>query len=340
MRPTVRDLAKAAGVSLATVDRVLNGRAGVTGVTVERVNDAIDRIGFVRNASAATLARGRAYRFLFVLPRQGGGFVGTIKARLAEANVALAAEMVQVEVLEVDAADPHAVARTLSDLGPSDADGITLMVPESPPVRDAILRLRERVPQVVSLVTGHAEMPEMPFIGVDDHRAGATAGRLVGRFLPSAPATALVIGDRPALRNEIDRRQGFDRVLGTDFPHLHVRPTLESRGDPDRTRRILARALSNFGDAAAIYVLSTEAALALDALEAIGAPRGLVVVAHERTPATEKGLREGRVDAIVAQDPGHLARSAIRRMRAGREGRSPIASQEDIRIEVFLPDNL
>ncbi|MEL6588229.1 MAG: LacI family DNA-binding transcriptional regulator, partial [Pseudomonadota bacterium] len=73
-RPTTRDLAKAAGVSLATVDRVLNGRAGVRSKTVEVVNKTIQEIGFQRNVVAATLARRRAYRFAFVLPLQSGEF--------------------------------------------------------------------------------------------------------------------------------------------------------------------------------------------------------------------------------------------------------------------------
>ncbi|MEO0363356.1 MAG: LacI family DNA-binding transcriptional regulator, partial [Pseudomonadota bacterium] len=63
MRPTTRDLAREAGVSLATVDRVLNGRPGVREATVEAVNAAIERLGYVRNQSAANLARGRTYRF-------------------------------------------------------------------------------------------------------------------------------------------------------------------------------------------------------------------------------------------------------------------------------------
>ena len=47
-RPTVNDLAKAAGVSLATIDRVLNSRPGVREQTIRRVNAAIEQIGYVR----------------------------------------------------------------------------------------------------------------------------------------------------------------------------------------------------------------------------------------------------------------------------------------------------
>ncbi len=45
-RPTMTDLAKAAGVSIATVDRVINRRLPVNSYTTQRVVDAAEAIGF------------------------------------------------------------------------------------------------------------------------------------------------------------------------------------------------------------------------------------------------------------------------------------------------------
>ena len=45
VRPTVSDVAKKAGVSVATVDRVLNRRAPVKGETARRVLDAAQALG-------------------------------------------------------------------------------------------------------------------------------------------------------------------------------------------------------------------------------------------------------------------------------------------------------
>ncbi len=47
-RPTVKDVADDAGVSLATVSLVLNGRAGVSAETRQRVQAAIERLGYQR----------------------------------------------------------------------------------------------------------------------------------------------------------------------------------------------------------------------------------------------------------------------------------------------------
>lgn len=340
MRPTTKDLARAAGVSLATVDRVLNGRRGVTSDTIERVHRAIGEIGFVRNAWAATLARGRAHRFVFLLPGTDDLFLQAIRARIAEVNLALAPEMVQLEVTAIGSGDPHDIAHAIGEIDARHADGVALMIPQSPQARDAVLRLRDRVPDVVSFVAGQDDVPGVPFVGIDDRAAGRTAARLVGRFLCGGPGSVLVVGETMTLRNEIERRHGFDAVLRDAFPRLRALPSLETHRDAIRARRVVETALSNASDVVAVYALSTDARLCLHALAQHARPRPFVVVAHERTPYTERELREGRVDALIAQDPGHLVRSAVRRLRAGREGRSPIASQEDIRIEILLPDNL
>ena len=68
IRASLLDVARAAGVSIATVDRVLHGRSGVRARTVERVNAAIDQLGYRPDPAAARLARNRSARIVFVLP--------------------------------------------------------------------------------------------------------------------------------------------------------------------------------------------------------------------------------------------------------------------------------
>ncbi|WP_433218733.1 LacI family DNA-binding transcriptional regulator [Microtetraspora malaysiensis] len=58
-RPTMNDVAAAAGVALKTVSRVVNNEPGVNASTAERVHAAIERLGYRRNDGARTLRRGR-----------------------------------------------------------------------------------------------------------------------------------------------------------------------------------------------------------------------------------------------------------------------------------------
>lgn len=337
MRPTTRDLAEAAGVSLATVDRVLNGRSGVRPKTVDAVNDAIQRIGFERNQVAATLARQRAYRFAFVLPRSGGEFLEEIIDRVREFDKVGRAEMVEADVIRLDDHDPHRAARTLSRLSAEDLDGLAIMAPETPQIRDAIQRMRERGIQTIPFISNQQEDG---FVGIDNRAAGATAGRLMGRFLGSAQGAVMALTETTQARDSLERRLGFDNVINREFPNLRILPTLETHGDPGRTQHVLRNVLAAHDDIVGLYFMGAEAHTPIEVARCMGATEGRVTIAHERTPSTEAALRRGDIAAVIHQDPGHLVRSAVRILRAKCENRATLASQERIRIEILIAENL
>lgn len=81
-RANLQDVARAAGVSVATVDRVLHGRTGVRARTVERVNEVVRRLGYRPDPAAARLARNRSVRLAFVLPSGTNGFFALLNQQV------------------------------------------------------------------------------------------------------------------------------------------------------------------------------------------------------------------------------------------------------------------
>src|SRR5205814_4678276 len=67
-RPTIRDVAREAGVGLGTVSRVLGGSAQVSDQTRQRVAAAIARLGYEPSPSARALSRGRSQTIEVVVP--------------------------------------------------------------------------------------------------------------------------------------------------------------------------------------------------------------------------------------------------------------------------------
>ncbi|MCX7561706.1 LacI family DNA-binding transcriptional regulator [Sulfitobacter sp. F26204] len=340
MRPTTKDLAKAAGVSLATVDRVLNGRSGVREKTVKAVNAAILRIGFERNQVAATLARQRAYRFAFALPRFGDEFLDEIIDRIREFDRAGRAEMVEVDVIRLDDHDPHRAARTLSRLSAEDLDGVAIMAPGTPQIRDAILRMRERGIRTIPFIANQQLHGDEGFVGIYNRGAGATAGRLMGRFLGRLSGSIAVLTETTQSRDSLERRLGFDGVINRDYSNLKILPTLETHGDPGRTQHILRNALHAHRDIVGLYFMGAEARVPIEVSRVLTATNDRVAIAHERTPSTEHALKTGELDAVIHQDPGHLVRSAVRILRAKCENRTTLASQERIRTEILIAENI
>ena len=340
MRPTTKDLAEAAGVSLATVDRVLNDRPNVSTRSRERVQQAIAEIGYVRNIAAVNLARNRTYSFRFIFPTRGDQYLRELISQVQAASSDMKSDLTDVECDQVDMQDPHNVANYLGTLDRDQVDGVAIMAPESPQVRDAIARLGERNIKVVQFLSGQEKLDDLDFVGADNFSAGATAGRLITRFLGQVSGKVMVIADTMQSLSNIQRRLGFDRVLNTIYPRLIALPSLETHGDEERAKRIISRQLQHEGGIVAAYLISSEARVPITQMANCRDLRSLIIVAHERTPFTEQALLSEEIDAVVAQNPGHAVRSALRILRARCDSRDIIAGQENIRVEVLLKDNL
>ena len=331
--PTTQDVAREAGVSLATVDRVLNARAGVRPATVERVQAAIERIGYVRDTAAANLAKRKVYEFAFVLPDTGDEFVASLAAEVAAQSGRPAIHRTRLTVVPVAPFDPQAVVAALDALG--GADGVAVFGRETPSVRDAVRRARGRGIAVVALVSDLPSSERDHFVGIDNLRAGRTAAQLMGRFTPRAGRVLVLTGSRLA-RDHLERRQGFDQVIARDFSHLHVAATLEGRDDPDRVAALLEGTLTS--DVVGLYASGSGTAGLVRALaERAG---DVTVIAHELTGTTRAALMDGTIDALIAQDAGHLVRSAIRLLRATADGMPFDPAQERIRIDIHLRENV
>jgi LacI family transcriptional regulator len=75
---TIRDVARRAQVSVASVSRVLNGMANVSAATRDRVNEAISALGYVPHAAARSLSRARTGAIGVVLPDVHGEFFSEV----------------------------------------------------------------------------------------------------------------------------------------------------------------------------------------------------------------------------------------------------------------------
>jgi LacI family transcriptional regulator len=340
MKPTVHDIARSAGVSLATVDRVLNGRAGVRHITRERVEQAISTLGYVRDVAAANLAKSRTYSFVFLLPSNDNSFMIGLREEVREAVLRSGAERTTIRVVDVPPFDAEALAKALDDLADEEPDGIAFVAVESEAVQAAVARLRAAGVAVVTLVSDLPGSEREHFAGIDNHAAGRTSANLIGRFLSGREGRVAVVAGSMLVRDHRERLEGFLAVMGEDFPRLAILPVMEALDDPALAADLVAATLRRYPDVVGLYSIGAGNRGVVRALRDVKPEKRPVVIAHELTQTTRAALSEGLIDAVLNQDAGHEVRSAIRVLKAKVEGLPVIAAQERIRIDIFLKDNL
>ena len=336
---TIQDVARRAGVSVATIDRVLNHRPGVKAQTVEKVETAIRELNYQPDRIAARLARGREYRFWFILPTTAGEFMQSIAAEVEAAARRMAAERVTILVRKVDVFDGPLLAQALDELG-DDVDGVALVALDHPAVRESINALVARGLTVVTLVSDVPGSKRTHFAGIDNSSAGRTAAGLLGRFLGGRKGKIGLFAGSLSLRDHIERQFGFEQVMAHEFPQFEILPVRESRDDVERSEDLTKQLLREHPDVIGIYNVGGGTKGIVAGLEATGRAKDVVFLAHEVTEGSRRALIRGTIDAIINQDAGHEVRSAVRVLIAKADNTPLVEAQERIRIDIFMRDNL
>lgn len=338
-RATVHDVARAAGVSLATVDRVLNGRAGVRAATAEKVAAAIAAIGFQRDLSASLLARGRDLRLTFIIPDGSNEFMASLAdAVSARADQALA-ERMHIQTRRVRALDGAALAASLDALNPHDCDCAIIVASQEPAVVAAVDAASRRGVAVMTLVSDLPGTQRRLFIGIDNVAAGRTAASLMGRFLPHGGTVAVIAGSLH-LADHIDRLAGFRAALEAEFAGITLLGPIEGHDERSETQAIVGDLLKRHPDLGGIYNLGAGNGGLVAALEASGRGGAIRVIAHELTEPTRRGLKSGAIDVVLDQNPDGEIRAALAAARTLALGDNRIVVADPIEIGIFLRDNL
>ena len=337
-KATLLDVARTAGVSLATVDRVVNRREGVRGKTVARVEAALAKLGYRPDAAATRLARNLSFRFAFILPVGANTFMTNLAEQVQRTADWLESQRAFIDILHVDVFDADVLADALRSLSPA-YHGVATIALDHPKVRAAIDDLADRGVRVVTLVSDAPSSRRLHYVGIDNPAAGRTAATLMGRFLGKRRGSIGVIAGSLVLRDHAERQFGFHQILASEYPDLVPLPAVEGRDDNERTHA-LAQALVARPDLVGLYSVGAGNRGIAAALEESGRAREIVWIAHELTVHTRALLLSGVIDAVINQDPGHEARSAARVLLAQCWGDPVMPDQERITIDIFLRDNL
>lgn len=336
-RPTIHDVARAADVSLATVDRVLNKRGGVAEKSVRKVLEAVEVTGYVRDATAANLSRGREYRFVILLPDSATGFMTLLRRAVEAERATLREARVRVKIVTVAAFDAAAQAHALRELSTKKTDGIALIATEAPEVQAELGRLAEAGMPIVTLVADLPRARRAAYVGPDNVVAGRTAGSFMGRFAGGMRGSVLMIAGSLAARDHMERVMGFRMVMTERFPHLTLLPAVQGFDDAGTVKALTTQALRE-GPLAGIYAVGAGRRGLLEALR--HTPNRPITIAHDLTDAARAALLSGELDLVIDQNPAAEVRAAINLLRDLSDHRPIQSTSGAIPLRIFIRENV
>jgi LacI family transcriptional regulator len=339
MRSRIPDIARAAGVSTATVDRVLHGRAPVRPATAQRVLKAAAALQYLPDTELWRTLRPPPMELAFLLPIGTNRYLRMLGDSIGGACDALAPYHVRCRVHYIDSFDPAKVATALRRHG-RHAHGLAFMALEHPRVREAVDELAAAGVHVLTLISDLAQSRREAYVGIDSRAAGRTAATLIGRFVGPRTGSVAMIAGSLAYRGHEEREMGFLRLMADEFPALKVVGVREGRDDADTNHRLTLGLLKQHPDLVGLYNIGGGAEGVGRALKERRRDQSTVFVAHGLTPDTRALLIDGTLDAVINQHPQTVLLNAVRIFTNLRDGRSANAGVEPVRISIVLRENL
>jgi LacI family transcriptional regulator len=337
-RATIQDLAEKAGVSVSTIDRILNGRDKVRTGTAERVLAAAEDLEFY--ALPALRKRLRVdqpkVRLGFLLQQSHRTFYRLIAEALAEA-AAGSLEPVDVVVEHLDDLSPESVAERMLKLG-EHVQAVAVITAEHARVANAIEALSARGVPTYGLISELTAGCGTGYIGLDNWRVGRTAGWAIAGLSKREGRVGILVGNHRYRCQELNET-GFRSYCREHAPGFSLLEPLQTFEDNTVAQEVTEQLLRREPDLVGLYVSGGGMKGVLQALRSAQKGSDIVVVGHEITDHTRDALLDNVLSMVFAHPIRRLAADAIAQMlRDVSAGAAP--TKRLLNFEIYGPENI
>ena len=340
-RPTISDLARISGVSVATVDRVLNNRLPVREDTARRVYETATEIGY----HAAGLIKQRMrhelpeYRLGFLLLRGNDVFYGDFAAEL---ELAVSQSQRFRGAATIDFASslvPDEIAAQMRRLA-AKSRAIAVVGPDHPTLTAAVEALKAKGQPVFSLLSDFAAGIREGYVGLDNRKVGRTAAWMIATAARQPGKVALFVGSHRFHGHEL-REIGFRSFFREQAPDFTLLETLVNLEANQITQDTLLDVLARHPDLVGCYVAGGGMEGAVAALRQARPAEMPAVVCNEITAVSRSALADGILTMVISTPLAALCRELVGLMAHAIEaGAANAPGQTFLPFDIYVPENI
>lgn len=222
----IKDIAKRAGVSVGTVDRVLHKRPNVSKSALERVEKALKEMDYQPNMYASALAHNKSYTFYCLIPKHASeAYWDEIEMGAMKAVERRRDFYIDLEIMYYSRLNPQSFVDTYQKCLKKNPDGVILVPTTLERTRPFTDELHERNIPFVLLDSYMPSLQPLAFFGQDSIQSGHFAARmlmLLARNERSIMLMKQTIDGKMASRQQENREVGFRNYMAKHFPEVDI----------------------------------------------------------------------------------------------------------------------
>lgn len=299
---TQTQIAKLAGVSRATVDRVVNHRGHVKPDVEARIQRIIEENGYTPNPAGRQLVRTkRPMRIAYVLHTSHSRFLKELLMDAVAYSETLKTSSIDTDFFAESTLDIEKQVQVLSEIHKSGYDGVILM-----PANDKkITRIVDSmIEDGIPVVTYNADLPDSKricYVGEETLKAGKAAAGLMGLLLRGGGDVLPLTGWNENLSGQM-RIKGFSEEVKRTFRKINLLPLAQTRESDEVAYGIVKKALTENPKIKGIYLSSDGYTGVCRALSEIKTKERVRFVCHDYIKKNIENIKAGHIDFVIDQD--------------------------------------
>jgi LacI family transcriptional regulator len=304
----VKEIAKRAKVSIATVDRVIHNRTGVSAKTRERIQAIINELDYQPNVLARRLAlttRG-TIRLAALLPNSSEEteFWRAPMDGILRAELEIRQYGIEVEHYFFDQNDRQSFAKQVAKIKKYKPDGL-LFTPIFPEESRQLITSSEA--QNIPYVLINSDLPGFEkscYIGPDIFHSGYLSAQLVG-YCVKAKTPVLIANIAREIENNfaiLDKEQGFRAYFRDHNLHNPLISFNTTETDYKSVHAKLQKLFKTHPDAGAVFVTNSRVSIVAKCLESLG-KENILLLGHDFTSENVNSLERGLIDFLICEKP-------------------------------------
>lgn len=315
MSVTLKDLAKASGVSIGTVSRALNDKNEVSAKTSEKIRQLAHELGYIPNRAGRALSAQKSISCIGVsIPSINSPFFDDIKKGIDSGLREFKDLGIDVILKEQEGWDVANQIKTLDELVEAGCKALVICSVDSISMRNKINSLYESGIPVVLLNNEIPDTNRLFFVGPDYSKSGKVAASMVTKCCKFSPLKILlVVGYKEHIGHK-KRIDGFIEELKKERSDIEIVDTIEGCDQDIITQQVTMKAFMEHPEINVVYMASGSGVSGLGAAIIADSSHKRFVVACDEIYTTKELVKNDIIDFVVCQQSYNQGYQVIKKL--------------------------
>ncbi len=339
----IKDIARLAGVSAGTVDRVLHNRGNVSTKARQAVEAVLEKVDYKPNIHVSALSLKRTYKIVITTPIVSPGeYWESIHHGFRYAKEAYSNLKLTTEVLTYNQYDIFSCREMFRQIAEMEMDALIIGPTFHNETYTLCEKMDERNIPYIFVDSNNDGTHPLAFFSSDHYMCGTLMAKLITSLIPVDSKIgilhALRVGNQSA-NSTILRKKGFMDYISKQEAAYQVLRIPFSVEEPKNNESYLSRFFSVHHDIPGVVVMNSRGNYVANYLHSNQIHDVKMVCLDLTTPNVE-ALKKGRIDFLIGQEPEYQGFRAMKTMLEHLIFNKPVKRENYVQLDILTRENI